>query len=231
MLDTDTEVSQACRILGINWKANGEHVVRLIKECWLPHPERDIYTWMAISECPHWSGEIEKIAAAVLSRFSISIGSMSYTAMILAANQTDVALRLVRAKLDFLLAEAKDSPEPPRFPEEGTEEEKTSWYIRYDPTKTIKGLLDESEWHDLPSLSEVAPTAFLQILWPWYVTVFTEILTRKDREGFKHIYPGQYILEIDLTPSETRSAFRETPVMSAIQIAVEELSEKSPKDF
>ncbi|MFV2044653.1 MAG: NACHT domain-containing protein, partial [Anaerolineales bacterium] len=231
MSGTDPETDQACRILALNWKTDSKRVIRLIKERWLPHPERDDYSWMAVHECPLWTDDVEEIAAIVLKRSPISIWQVEHTAMTLAAEQPDVALRLVRAKLDFLLAEAKDRPEPPPLPEDGTEDEKVSWYIRHDRAMEFEGLLDAMEWNDLPSLSEATPATFLQYLWSWYVAVFSEILSRKNSEAVKYIYPGQYVLEIELTPSETRSASREKLVMSALQIAIEELAEMSPKDF
>jgi nucleoside phosphorylase len=231
MSGTDPEAGQALRVLAINWKTDSERVIRLIKERWLPHPERDSYSWMAVDECLFWTEEIEELAATVLKRNPISIRQVCHTAMTLAVEQPDVALRLVRAKLDFLLAEAHNRPEPPPFPTDGTEDEKISWNVRHDPAKEFKDLLDAMEWNELPTLSEAAPAAFLQYLWPWYVAVFSEILARIDNEGVKHIYPGQYVLEIDLTLSQARSASREKPVMGALQIAVEELAEKSPEDL
>ena len=231
MSGTDAEAGQAMRILALNWKTDSERVIRLIKECWLPYPEKDSYSWMAAYECPLWTHEVEEIAATVLKRSPISIWQVSHTVMTVAVEQPDVAMRLVLAKLDFLLAEAKAKPEPPPFPVNGTEEEKTSRYIRHDREKEFKCLLDAMEWHDLPSLAEAAPSAFLRYLWRWYVSVFSEILARSESRGVKHIYPGQYVLEIDFTPSEDRSASREKPVMSAIQTAVEELAEKTPEEF
>jgi len=231
MSGTEPEAGQACRILELNWRTDGEYVIRLIKERWLPYPERDNYSWMALQECPLWTGEVEEIAAIVLKRTPIAIWQVGHTAMTLAVEQPDVALRLVRAKLDFFLAEAKNRPKPPQFPTDGTEEERAVWHIRHDPAKEFKGLLNTMEWNDLSSLAEAAPTAFLQYLWSWYVAVFSEILDRKDSEGFKYTYPGAYVLEIELTPSDARSSSREKPVMSALQIAVEEIAEKSPEEF
>ena len=231
MSGSDAEAGQALRILALNWKTDGERVIRLIKERWLPYPERDSYSWMAAHECPRWTYDVEEIAATVLKRSAISIWQVEYAAMTLAVAQPDVALRLVRVKLDFLLAEAKGRPEPPQIPADGTEDEKIAWYIRHDRTQQFERLLDATEWNDLPSLAEAAPAAFLQCLWPWYVAVFSEILARKDSEGVKHIYPGRYVLEIELTPSKARSVSREKPVMSALQIAVEELAEKSLEEF
>jgi nucleoside phosphorylase len=231
MSGTDPEAGQACRILALNWKTDSARVIRLIKERWLPHLDRDSYSWMAIHECPLWTDEVEEIAAIVLKRSPISIWQVEHTAMTLAVVLPDVALRLVRAKLDFLLAEAKVRPEPPQLPVDATEDENIAWRIRHRRGKEFEALLDMMEWNDLPSLAESVPTAFLQNLWTWYVAVFSEILALKDCEGVKYIYPGQYVLEIELTPSEARSGLREKPVMSALQIAVEELAEKSPEEF
>lgn len=231
MSGTDPEAGQACRILALNWKTDGERVIRLISERWLPHLERDSYSWMAVHECPLWTDDVEEIATTVLKRSPISIWQVEHTAMTLAVEMPDVALRLVRAKLDFLLAEAKGRPEPPQLPADATEDENVAWHIRHRRGKEFEDLLDVMEWNYLPSLAEAVPTAFLQNLWTWYVAVFSEILALKDSEGVKHIYPGQYVLEIELTPSEARSASREKPVMSALQIAVEELAEKSPEEF
>lgn len=231
MSGTNTEAGQAMRILALNWKTDSDRVIRLIKERWLLYPEKDSYSWMVIHECPLWTHEVEEIAAIILKRSPISIWQVEQTAMTLAIEQIDVALRLVRAKLDFLLAEAKNRPEPSQFPTNGTEDEKVSWYIRNDRAKEFKGLLDATAWNDLPSIAEASPNAFLQYLWTWYVAVFSEILARKNSEGIKYIYPGQYVLEIELTSSEARTASREEPVLSALQIAVELLAEKLPEEF
>lgn len=231
MSGSDAEVSQASRILGLAWKSHGERVTQLIRECWLPHPERDAYSWMTIQECPHWSSEVEDIAGTVLRRTAVAAWHVGHAAMTLAVEQPDVALRLVRATLDFQLSQAKGRPEPPPFPGTGSEDEKTAWYVRYDRTKPLKELLDSAEWDDIPSLAEAAPATFLQTCWPWYVSVFTEIISRKDNEGVGYIYPGRYVLEIELAPSETRSEPRERPLIIAIQAAIEELAKKSQEQF
>ncbi|NBK26540.1 MAG: hypothetical protein EOM68_31580, partial [Spirochaetia bacterium] len=231
MLGTDLEAGQACRILAQHWKTDCERVIQLINERWLPHPERDGYTWMTIHECTFWTEEIEEIAATILKRTPISIWQVEYTAMTLAVEWPDTALRVVRGKLDFLLAEALGKPEPPPYPTDGTGDEQSSWHIRHDQSKALKEILDSTEWSDLQTLANATPAPFLQYLWPWYVTVFSEILAREDNGGDKHIYPGRYVLEIELMPSDGQSSLRETPVVSALQIAVEEVAKNLPKDF
>lgn len=231
MSGNDAEASQALKIIASNWKADSERVIRLIKERWLPNPERDSYSWMAIHECPVWTGEVEEIASVVLKRSPISIWQVEHTAQTIAVEQPDVAVRLVRAKLEFLLAEAKGKPDPPPFPVDGTEDDKTSWHIEHRRTKEFDNLLDAMEWNDLPSLAEAAPAAFLQYLWPWYVAIFSEILARSESGSGKYVYPGQYVLEIELTPPEARPVAREKPLMSALQFAVEELAANAPEGF
>ena len=112
MLGTDAEAGQALRILASNWKVDGERIIRLIKERWLPHPERDSYSWMAIYECPIWTDEVEEIAGMVLKRSPISARLVNHTAQSVAVEQPEVALRLV-GDLDFLLADAAGRPEQP----------------------------------------------------------------------------------------------------------------------
>lgn len=231
MSGTDPEAGQASRILSLNWKTDSERVIRLIRERWLPYPEKDGYSWMTIRECPHWTNEVEDIAATALKRTPISIWAVEHTAMTLAVSQPDVALRIVREKLDFLLAEAKGKPEPPQMPADVTDDERMAWSIRHREGKEFKDLLDFMEWHDLPALAEAVPVLFLQYLWSWYVAVFSEVLAFKDSKGVKHLYPGQYLLEMDFTDSDARSESREKPVLSALQIAVEEVAEKYPEEF
>jgi nucleoside phosphorylase len=231
MLGTDAEASQALRIIALNWSTSGDRIIRLIRERWLPYAQRDSYSWTAAQECPVWTAEVEEIGTTVLKRTPISIWQVGHTAATVAVQQPDVAMRLVRTKLDFLLAEAKRKPGPPPFPVDGTEDERTSWYIEHRRSKEFDHLLEAMEWHDLPSLAEAAPAAFLRQLWPWYLSVFSEVLARSEGGSDKHIYVGQYVLEIDLDPSEARSASRDKPVLSALQIAVEKLAENTPNEF
>jgi nucleoside phosphorylase len=225
------EANHAARALGHNWKTDDDRVVRLINERWLPHPESDGYTWMVVSECHHWTEEVERIAATVLTRSKISEGHVMHSAMTLAVTQPEVAFRLVRGKLDYLLSEATRQPAPPPFPVNGTDADETAWHLRYGKGKEFLGLLEEMGWSDLPSLAEASPAAFLNNLWPWYTSVFSEIVARKDSGVVTYVYPGRYYLEIEMTPSEAHSVSREKPLMSALQVAVEELAANSPDEF
>jgi nucleoside phosphorylase len=231
MSGSELETRLALRILSCNWHENAGRVIRLIKESWLPQPQRDNYSWMAIHECPKWTDEVEEIARSVLHRTAISIWQVDFTAQTVAVDYPEAAIRLVRAKLDFTLAAAKSLPESPPFPLNGTEDEKASWFLEHRQTKRFESLLDSADWTGLPSLAEVAPAAFLEYLWSWYVAAFEEIVSRMQDAGIRYSYPGQYVLEFDLKPTAARRHLREQPLMSALQIAVRKLATDSPDAF
>ncbi len=231
MSGTDAEAGQALRILALNWKTDSDRVIRLIKERWLPYPERDNHSWMAVHECSFWTNEVEEIAVTILKRSPISTWQVDNTAMAVAVEQPEVAIRLVLAKLDFLLVQAKRQPEPPPFPANGTEDEKHSWYLEHSRSKEFDHLVDTMEWDGLPSLAEAFPKTFLDYLWHWYLSVFSEILARSGSHDVKYTYQSQYYIEIESSPSEGGSASREKPIMSALQIAVEEYAKKTPDEF
>src|SRR3546814_16790606 len=98
-------------------------------------------------------------------------------------------------------------------------------------TKEFEELLERSEWDGLPAIAEIAPAEFLSGLWPWCVAVFLEIVSRLKEEGVEHVYSGQYVLEITLTPSETRSSSRPGPLMNALQIDIEGLESRTTEEF
>jgi nucleoside phosphorylase len=231
MSGPDPEANQALRILIASWKNHGERVAQLIREGWLPHRERDGFTWSAIEDCPVWTEDVFNVAAAVLKRSPISIWAVDHAASRLAVEQPDLAARVVRLKLDFILVEAKAKDPPPPYPEHGTEDEQLAWHIKHRRSRDFNDLLEATEWHDLPALAEAAPAEFLKHLWPWYLAVFQETLGSTDRDEDAYLYAGRYVLEIELTSSQARSEDREKPLLSALQIAVEELAEKTPQDF
>jgi hypothetical protein len=231
MQGNDAEAGQALRILSASWKTNGEQVIELIRERWLPYPERDNYSWMAIQECPTWTDAVEEVAGVVLKRSPISVWQVNYTAQTVAVEQPDVAMRVVRAKLDFLFAEAKSRPEPPPYPDQGTEDEQARWYIQHRRTREFDGLLNATEWYELPSLAEAAPGEFLRYVWPWYASVSAELLAASDYKSDEYVYPGRYVAELELVRSEARATNQDKPLTSALQVAVDELAANATDAF
>lgn len=229
MVGSDPEANQASRILALNWTTDSELVAQLIGDRWLPDPGRDTFSWAVLSECPQWDETIEEMAVTVLERSPVAIWHVTNMFMSKAIEQPDVAIRLVRAKLDFLFAEAKKRLESSPVPVGRNDEGPIASYIRLDRSRAYRDLLEATDWADLPTLAEAEPIAFLQGLWPWYVTVFSEMLSLSDGEDEEHLYPGQY--RLDIVPSEKQSESPDEPLKAVLWIAVEGLAKESPEEF
>jgi nucleoside phosphorylase len=229
MSSNDAEAFQALRILISNWKTSGERVARLIKENWLPHAEKDRYSWAALADCHTWSQEIEQMANELIGRGSVSTWQVDHAAQMIAVEQPEVAVRFVRSKLDFLLAEVEAKQEFV-FSEDAAGNEERLSDAAYRRGRELEKLLHSTEWHDLPSLAEAAPATYLKHIWPWYQTVFLGVVAHPGRKSASHIYPGQYVLELKFTPSSRTSASRSV-LISALQVAVEELAVRMPQEF
>ena len=230
MLGTDGEAAQAGRVLAQSWKTDAHHILQLIEDCWLRDPKRDHNTWWVLQECPTWTTDVEQAASTLLKRTPISAWHVAHVATTIAVEQPDVSHRLVRARLDTLLAQAMLVPVqiPPAFTDE---EEELSWRVGYDAAKELSALLEAGEWNDLPTLAEVHPASFIENLWPWYLAVFSAILDRREREPIGYLYSGRYVLELDGTRTDLSDSGREKPILSAIELAVETLARTNPQEF
>lgn len=209
MSGDDTEANLASSILANAWRTESDRVLRLIKECWLPRPEKDSLSWNTLKECPVWTDEIQAAAETILLRTPIAPWSVSDAAMSLATSQPAFAFRLLRAKLDFWLREAKTAGNATEF----------------------RNLLDSQEWHDLPSLAGSSPAEFLKELWPWYLSFFHQALEGHETEGRTYLFPGRYVLEIELHPTDSHSVVRERPLLNALQAAIEAVAGTDPSWF
>lgn len=230
MLGTEGEAAQAGRVLAQSWKADSQRVLQLIRDCWIRDSRRDLNTWWVLQDCPHWTADVEGIAATLLKRTPVSPWHVEHLATAIAVEQPEVAHRLVRAKLDFSLAQAMSAPlqSTPSF---ANEDDEITWRVSHDATRELVALLEATEWGDLPTLAQANPSSFINELWPWYLKVFAAIMERKGREPIAYLYPGRYVLEIDTTAAEQTESRREKPVINAIETAVEELARAASRAF
>ncbi len=228
MKGTDAEAVQTARILLRNWAAHSNQIIQLIKECWLPMTERDGHTWMTIQDCPFWTPEIEEIAGVVLRRTAISTWPVDHTAQNLAARQPDVAMRLIRARFDFLLNAARKEASAPSDEDE-LKDQLAAGFAKHAKARVFDQLLDTTDWYNLPELVAEHPAEFLDNLWPWYLDVFKAVLTTWDSPSASYLFDGHFVLELE--PSLGGRGGREKPVTAALLTAVEQLSANSPDTF
>ena len=230
MHGNDAEMQQAARLLSLSWATESSRVIQLTRDRWLGYPERDYHSWMVLTDCPIWTNEVEELATAILRRSAISLWSVDHTASILAVDQPAVAARLVRAKLDYLMAEALVQPAEPPLGPDASDADRAVWHMQHRETKPFEKVLDAQEWDHLSPLAEAAPADYLEHLWPWYVGIFSRLVAHAD-PGIAHVYPGQYVVEFEFAPPVSRSPVHERPLMSAIQDAVEAIATKQPDAF
>lgn len=222
MAGNDLEANQALQILQRAWLFDADEVVRLLREQWLPRPEKDSFTWAVLDACAIWTEAVEEIAHTILARSLVSSWQVDHTASVVAVEQPDVALRLIRAKLDFLLGQARAiSPRKP-FPEDGPHyKEQISWQFTDDPTKPYTAILEGMEWNNLPAIAEVEPKKFLEVLWPWFREVFDELKDCLQQDVPDYIFPGNYSVDVGLEDETSGGLSREQPILSSIRLAVE----------
>lgn len=230
MSASDIEAGHACQILIQNWENNGKLVTDLLRDQWIPEQERDTYTWMVINECPSWTEEVEAFALTILSRSRISTWSVEYAALAVAVDNPRIAMRLLRAKLDFLLNDLIEKLKEDIHNSNNPEQDISMATTRRALGSSFRGLLESRDWNEIVSFAEAAPTEFVEELWSWYANVFSKLLDQPDLDNPSYIYPGQYRIELDFRPLESRSS-AEKPLLTAIQIAVEEMAKTSGEKF
>jgi len=221
MADNDTAANQALRILQRAWSFAADEVVRLIREQWLPTPAKDSFTWAALDGCTTWNEAVEEIARTIISRTAISPWQVDYAASVLAVEQPEVAFRLIREKLDYLLEKARATPASEPFLKDGTRDEQVARHIADKPTKPFTEILGGTEWTHLPAMAEAEPQKFLDVLWPWFRAVFEELTECLDQELSEHAFVGQYSVDLDIGGDTPGRLVREQPILTSVRLAVE----------
>jgi nucleoside phosphorylase len=220
MTENDALANQAMRVLHGAWPFASEEVAALIADKWLPKIEYDVFTWATIDACRTWGSDLEEIAHKVLARSNISTWQVDYTASALAVEQPDVAFRLVRKKLDFLVSEAEALPPRPPLAEDASQEEIWEWAASKDESKSVGAVLEASEWHSLPDMVESEPAKFLDIVWPVFRRAFEGLAVAHAWEEDDYRYFDTY--SVDLGIGDKHSTYgRDRPLILSLVAAIE----------
>lgn len=227
----EIEANQAMRILQKAWVFAAEEVVRLLCEQWLITPEKDSFTWATLDACTAWTEAVEKIAYTILSRAPISPWQVDYTASVVAVEKPEVAFRLIRSKLDFLLEKARATPTGKPYPKDGSHKEQVAWYITDVPSKPFTQILESMEWHSLSAMAEAEPQKFLEVLWPWFRAVFNDLKARLRQDESAYAYPGLYSVDVNFGRDTSEHITREHPIVTSLRLAIEGAANKSTAYF
>jgi nucleoside phosphorylase len=231
MAGNDIEANQALRVLQQAWSFAADDVVRLLREQWLPVAAKDSFTWAALDACTSWTRPIEEIAHTILSRTSVNPWHVDHMASVIAVEQPEVAFRLIRARLDFLLEKARAASTAGPLPNDGTRDELVAWHKAEALTKPFVAILETMEWISLPAMAEAEPQKFLEVLWPWFRAIFDELKNRAQQDVSEDAFTGKYLVDVDFGGSSHRSHSPEQPLLSSLCLAVERAASENQAYF
>lgn len=220
MNGAEIESRLSMTILQRAWAFDADEVIFLLRENWLQFPKKDSFIWMVLDACAKWIDDIVEIAQIILSRTEISTWQVDYTASMLVLEQPKVAFRLIHEKLKFLLKEARTLTFESPILNEGDHEVDITWEIIDKKKKPFKAILQSHEWSSLTAMSEANPQIFLEELWPWFRSVFSELSTLTNDETNDIAFPGHHCVDLNL--GEVSDGLgREWPILDSLVLALE----------
>jgi nucleoside phosphorylase/SpoVK/Ycf46/Vps4 family AAA+-type ATPase len=231
MARTEMELNQALRILQSAWPFAADDVVRLLREQWLPIQAKDSFTWAALDACTNWTDAIEEIAHKILLRTAVSTWHVDHMTSTIAVEQPDVAFRLIRAKLDFLLEKARAASTSTPRPNGDTPDEQAAWRKADAVTRPFIAILESTEWSSLSALAETEPQKFLETLWPWFRSIFDELRNRVQQDAPTYVFPGLYLVDVGIRDATDRSRQPEKPLLAGLCLAVECVAKENQAYF
>ena len=155
-----------------------EGVMNHIRKWWFDGPQYDSLTLNVFQYLKVWD-ESSADMISLLARRSNSWG-IPYVTEIISQTNPILAPRIVRADLDRRLIEAEKTDAQiclqPQPADDASSEDLLLYRINNEPHKNVKGLLEKDlGWNELSVIAESAPEAFLDQIWPWFVSVLEHI--------------------------------------------------------
>lgn len=216
------------------WSNDPAGVTSLLRQRWLGDNANDARVWVVIQRAPVWAEEMIDIAVTVLSRTEIAAIFLDNLVAEVGVDQPEVALRLLRAGLERELKSAQSVAAERAAKAKALDasfKEMSSWYVLNNPRDPIKRLVETSnDWDSVPALSGRAPSAFLDLLWPWLLGALNTLL-EYSRDGEPALgYPLTYGVDYRFEGEHTMG-LPEPSLLAAARTAVEKLAADAPDEL
>jgi len=220
----------AGRMVGVLSRAvlfAADEVVQLLRERWMPHAGNDVRTWMVLQDVPRWTHGAVELLCTVAGRTDISPHLVDHLVGTIGVEHPEPALRLARARVDRQLvvarAEADELARKPR-PVLDSLDERVAWSLTKDPSSPLRDLVNQRHgWESLPALAEKSPSAFLDILWPWFERCFDALRAyeggREGRLGYALGYHASFKFE-----DRDEEGMPEPALLAGLRTAAEHLA-------
>jgi hypothetical protein len=198
-----------------------EDVWYLLEEYWLDDSSYDLLSIRVIWNIGQWTPERVWLVQQVIQRSNIDWDSVAGIAEKIAETLPNCAIKVIRAHLDYLRAEAMEAAKKPvpELPANANEAERSFHAYRYNPLNPLKDLLEsESHFYEIEKFAEAYPQSFLDSIWSWFV----EIIQRLAYEASPAItiYRGDKISNFKFSRSEIIQAL----LAAIIQLAKQDKS-------
>ena len=154
------------------WPFAGADCLQLIESHWLDDEANDSLVFSTLRQLKDWDEEALKFACRIVARTEIDSSYVMWLATTISESRPELAPTLVATHLNAQLKklEAAEDPPPDPLPENATEEDRIVQQWAYRPKERFDRLLEgNTDLHNLPSIAEAAPKAFLDGLWPWFL--------------------------------------------------------------
>lgn len=155
-----------------------EDVWGLIEEYWLHEQTYDFLSLRVIWNIGQWTSERVWMMQQVIQRSNIEWHDVAAIAEKIAETLPDQAMRVIRAHLDYLLAQAIKTSKipPPEPPSEADDAERSVHTYLHDPLNPLKDLLrSESKFYEIEKFAEAHPQSFLESIWSWFTDLIQQL--------------------------------------------------------
>ena len=171
-------------VLGAAWNSQRQVCLDVLRREWLPDSAKDTLTWQTLRQLTKWDREAVDMGCQIVARSDISSSAVMFLASEIGANEPVLAVHLVATKLQAELRKLEQEPDPPAppLPANPSDTEGLVRQMIHRPRERFERLLSESQnWHDLPSLAEAAPQAYLDEFWPWFCRILDVLGEHSER--------------------------------------------------
>ena len=155
-----------------------EDVWSLLEEYWLNDKTYDFLSIRVILNIGQLTSERVWMMQQVIQRSNISWHDVAAIAEKIAETLPERAMRVIRAHLDYLLAQAIETSKipPPELPSDADEVERYAHAYRHNPRQPLQRLLErEGNLYEIEKFAQVYPKAFLDAIWTWFTDLLDQI--------------------------------------------------------
>jgi nucleoside phosphorylase/SpoVK/Ycf46/Vps4 family AAA+-type ATPase len=165
-------------LLSVATNFASEDVWQLLEYHWLEEPIYDPLSLRIIWSINDWTPERVWLVQQLIQRNNVDWHTVAAIAEKIATTLPDQSAKVIRAHLEYLLAQAIEASqvEPPKLPVNADETERALHAYRHNPLDSLIDLLDnESRFYEIEKFAEAQPQGFLENVWTWFLELIQKL--------------------------------------------------------